>query len=152
MSIGRTFKEALQKGVSTNAMDDILRKWYSHYKPISLKVLRQLYINYARGKYSNIVNIPRRRKHHRKVVGAVYYDKSYKTFVKQSSIDKVKLAVNKFELNYNPTSEVLLKETKLSKNQLFATLSYMRKKGDIIVVHDDVRGTIYQPVIRQDGM
>jgi hypothetical protein len=139
-------------------IEALVRKYYPEYKESSLKAITKFYVNFAKGKYPSspvtqqLQKIYKRRHHKRKPVGALAFEKTYQIWVKPEFTQKVKVAVNKFGIDYKPDYITLLRETGLNRSQLLGTLKYMLENQMLIKKRpkDKQRSIIYQPVIRLD--
>jgi hypothetical protein len=142
-----------------NEIKQIVKGFYPAYKESSLRTITRLYINYAKGEYSD-TEIQKSRKKYRKYrrrpQGAVSFNKGYQLWIYEEYVQKVKLAVNKFGLDYKPNLQTIGRETGLSRGKVLATLQYMKNEGLIRKVIKNRIGqagieVIYQPVIRPEG-
>ena len=88
-------------------------------------------------------------KHYKPANGTAFV-KTYGTWIKEPEVNKVKLAINKVAYGYEPTADVIEKETGLRKYRVLAVLKYLRANGFVITKKDGMK-RIYQPVVRIDG-
>lgn len=137
-------------------------RFYPNYQPVSTRTTATAYRAYL--KYGltedpyktkttqKLQGIVYKRHHHKKPEDAVAFVKTYQTWVKQNWIDRVKVAISRFGIGYNPNVETIMQETGLKRTSVLSTLKYLKQIGEIKKVYDETRGLIYQPVIRLENI
>lgn len=143
-------EEVLSKD-KTADISDILQK---HFPDVSTKTIKSYRFAYRKElqrlhprKFGNLVKTYNRTKRTKrsKPLGAVAYNKTYNTYVKQDHINKVLRAINIVELNYKPTAKEIQKRTGLSKTRMYITLRHLLDKK-VISYRLENRKLIYVPI------
>ena len=88
-------------------------------------------------------NQEREKKESRRITGALELSETYRVWVTEKLVSKVKQAIQHVELNYVPTSETIRKQTGLSMSKCQATLQYLLRKNMIRFEKDEKHIVIY---------
>jgi hypothetical protein len=135
-------KDAIESGKKWSYIrDNIIKSYYPNYTIYSLNSMTSMYKKFAQG-YGDR---PKTRRYRKRRKPKNFFDKSktYIVNVTKNDVLETKRAIILCKLNYKPTFDSLLKETKMPINKLRGILDVM-KKHDMIEIKKDGLTKIYR--------
>jgi len=148
-NITNEVKELIDSGkTSIPHIQQVLRKYYPKNKKSTLKTIAFIYRGYIEGKHQlepvNQKKSFRKKRRRKKPKGTVGFEKSYQKYIKAQDVQNVKRAIRTVRYGYVPNTDTIEKETNIPRQQLLATLKYLKKKGQIISKRNSKKAVVYR--------
>jgi uncharacterized protein YqfB (UPF0267 family) len=140
-------KEAVGNNASIEQLRNILKEYYPNVKPLTVKKYVGAYRKaiVLREPESKFLHKKKRRRRRRRKPSkdCVGFDKTYKTWVRQSEVDDVKRGILTVKFNYVPTFDNIIEETGMKSERARAALSYLINKGIVTKKYLENHTTAY---------
>jgi len=133
------------KDESENKYLQILKSYSPTYKKNTLQTQKWAYTKYMQQEGMEVKPPFRKYKsrgHRKPTEDSVAFNKTYKTWIKESDIKKVKKAINHYGYNYKPTSDTIQERTGLPKGRINATLKHLREQGQVSRTYNEEDGSV----------
>ena len=129
----------------------ILKRYFPKAKPKTISTKKWAYNRYIREQGGSVNYKSFRKKYTRKKAkpdpDCIFYNKTYKTWIRNNEINKVKRAINAYGLGYVPTSKAIAKRENMKLRRVNAVLGYLINKGEVRKVYIPKQKTFKYEII-----